>query len=232
MSLLLVITLFLVLAAEFLNGLTDAANAIATVVGTRVLSPKKAVVMAAVLNLVGVLITGTAVATTIGKGILNPEIITIEVVAAGMLTIVVWSAAAWKFGIPTSETHELLAGLAGAGLAVAGPSVLLWEGWSKVLIGLGMSTLLGFGLGFLVMVAIYWIFRRSNRTKTNRLFGRLQILSAAFMAFSHGSNDGQKFIAIVHYSLLIVHSSSFIVHRYSFGIQFDSPSNENHRFFG
>jgi PiT family inorganic phosphate transporter len=170
MSVLLVVTLLLVLGAEFVNGLTDAANAIATVVGTRVLSPTKAVVMAAVFNMAGVLVTGTAVAATIGKGIVDPEIITLEVVAAAMLTIVVWSTAAWRFGIPTSETHELVAGLAGAGLASAGPSVLLWDGWRKVLIGLGMSTLIGFGLGLVIMVAIYWLFHRAPRSPTNRFF--------------------------------------------------------------
>lgn len=203
MSAPLIITLLLVLAAEFTNGLTDAANAISTVVGTRVLSPMKAVAMAAVLNLVGVLATGTAVATTIGKDIVDPNIITIEVVAAAMLTVVVWTTAAWRFGIPTSETHELLAGLAGAGLASAGPAVLLSDGWIKVLVGLGMSTLLGFGLAFVIMVAIYWIFRRVHRANTNILFGRLQIFSAAFMAFSHGSNDGQKFMGVFSLALFL-----------------------------
>ncbi len=199
----LLLVLFLVLAAEFTNGLTDAANAIATVVSTRVLSPQKAVIMAAVLNMVGVLVTGTAVATTIGKDIVRPEIITIEVVGAAMLTVVVWTTTAWYFGIPTSETHELLAGLAGAGLAWAGPSVLLWEGWRKVIIGLGMSTLFGFGLAFVIMVAIYWIFRRVSRGWASRLFGRLQIISAAFMAFSHGSNDGQKFMGVFSLALFL-----------------------------
>jgi inorganic phosphate transporter, PiT family len=199
----LLLVLFLVLTAEFTNGLTDAANAIATVVGTRVLSPSRAVIMAAVMNLVGVLVTGTAVASTIGKDIVRPEVITVEVVGAAMLTVVIWTLAAWRFGIPTSETHELLAGLAGAGLAWAGPSVLLWEGWRKVLIGLGMSTLLGFGLAFVLMVAIYWIFRRIPRAKGNRIFGRLQILSAGFMAFSHGSNDGQKFMGVFALALFL-----------------------------
>ncbi len=203
MSFELLLVLILVLGAEFTNGLTDAANAIATVVSTRVLSPMKAVIMAAALNMAGVLVTGTAVATTIGKDIVRPEIITIEVVGAAMLTVVVWTTTAWFFGIPTSETHELLAGLAGAGLAWAGPSVLLWEGWRKVIAGLGMSTLLGFGLAFVVMVAIYWIFRRAHRTRANRLFGRLQMLSAAFMAFSHGSNDGQKFMGVFSLALFL-----------------------------
>lgn len=199
----LLVVLLLVLAAEFMNGLTDAANAIATVVGTRVLSPFRAVTMAAVLNMAGVLITGTAVAATVGTGIVQPEVISLETVAAAMLTIVVWTLAAWYFGIPTSETHELLAGLAGAGLATAGPSVLLWEGWAKVLIGLGVSTLAGFGLGFLLMVAIYWAFRRMRRSLALRVFSRLQILSAGFMAFSHGSNDGQKFMGVFALALLL-----------------------------
>jgi PiT family inorganic phosphate transporter len=199
----LLLVLLLVLGAEFTNGLTDAANAIATVVGTRVLSPGKAVVMAAVLNMAGVLVTGTAVASTIGKGILDPTVITLEVVAAAMLTVVVWTMTAWKFGIPTSETHELLAGLAGAGLASAGPSVLLLDGWRKVLIGLSMSTLLGFGLAFVIMIIIYWLFRHAHRTPANRLFGRLQIFSAGFMAFSHGSNDGQKFMGVFALALFL-----------------------------
>ncbi|HSQ37307.1 MAG TPA: inorganic phosphate transporter [Acidimicrobiia bacterium] len=199
----LVVVLLLVLAAEFTNGLTDAANAIATVVGTRVLTPMKAVLMAAVLNMAGVLITGTAVAATIGKGIVRPDVIALETVAAAMLTIVVWTMAAWFFGIPTSETHELLAGLAGAGLATAGTSALLWDGWRKVLIGLGVSTIVGFGLAFLIMVTIAWIFRNTRRSRSNRLFGRLQIVSAAFMAFSHGSNDGQKFMGVFALAMLL-----------------------------
>src|SRR3990172_9000442 len=199
----LLLVLLLVLAAEFTNGLTDAANAIATVVGTRVLSPMQAVLMAAVLNMAGVLVTGAAVAATIGTGIVRPDAINLDTVAAGMLTVVVWTTAAWFYGIPTSETHELLAGLAGAGLAYAGPSVLLGEGWLKVLLGLGFSTIIGFGLAFGVMVAIYWIFRTVSRTRSKRVFSRAQVVSAAFMAFSHGSNDGQKFMGVFTLALLL-----------------------------
>jgi PiT family inorganic phosphate transporter len=203
MSIGLIVVLILVLGAEFTNGLTDAANAIATVVGTRVLSPGKAVAMAAVLNMAGVLVTGTAVAATIGKDIIDPSIINTHVVGAAMLTVVVWTTAAWRFGIPTSETHELLAGLAGAGLAWAGPSVLVWTGWERVLIGLGISTLAGFILAYLMMLAIYWMFRRAHRSKVNKAFGRLQIVSAGFMAFSHGSNDGQKFMGVFALALFL-----------------------------
>src|SRR3972149_6330468 len=119
----LLVVLLLVLAAEFVNGWTDAPNAIATVVSTRVLSPSQAVFMAAVLNIVGALVTGTAVAATIGKGIVRPDTINLSVVAAAMLTIIIWSTIAWFYGMPTSESHELIAGLTGAGLAMAGASV-------------------------------------------------------------------------------------------------------------
>ena len=199
----LIPVLLLVLAAEFVNGWTDSPNAIATVVSTRVLSPSKAVFMAAVLNMVGALVTGTAVATTIGTGIVKPEVISLPVVAAATLTVVVWSTIAWFYGIPTSESHELIAGLTGAGLATSGPSVLLWEGWQKVLIGLGISTLLGFSLGMVVMTSLYWLFRRARVSSIRNIFGRLQILSAAFMAFSHGSNDGQKFMGVFTLALML-----------------------------
>ena len=199
----LVITLLLVLAAEFVNGWTDAPNAIATVVSTRVLSPSHAVVMAAAMNILGALLTGTAVAVTIGKGIVQPEAICLSTVAAGMLAIVTWSTVAWWFGLPTSETHALVAGLAGAGLAYAGPSVLLWEGWRKVLIGLGLSTIVGFAFGYMVMNIIYRLLHRVSMTRVRQVFGRLQVLSAAFMAFSHGSNDGQKFMGAFALALFL-----------------------------
>jgi len=199
----LIVVLLLVLAAEFVNGLTDAPNAIATVVSTHVLSPFKAVIMAAGLNILGVLLTGTAVATTIGKGIVRPEFIDLSVVAAAMLTIVLWSTIAWRYGIPTSESHELVAGLSGAGLAAAGPSVLLWGGWQKVLIGLGFSTFLGFVLSFVLMTGLYWLLRKTSTSSVRNIFGRLQIVSAGFMAFSHGSNDGQKFMGAFSLALVL-----------------------------
>ncbi len=199
----LIVVLLLVLAAEFVNGWTDAPNAIATVVSTRVLSPSKAVAMAAILNIVGTLVTGTAVASTIGKGIVKPEFIDLSVVAAAMITIVLWSTVAWRYGIPTSESHELVAGLAGAGLATSGPSVLLWAGWQKVLIGLGFSTFLGFLLSMTVMTGLYWALRWTPLSTIRGIFSKLQIVSAAFMAFSHGSNDGQKFMGVFSLALVL-----------------------------
>lgn len=196
------LVLALVLAAEFVNGWTDAPNAIATVVSTRVLSPYRAVLMATVLNILGAM-SGTAVAATIGTGIVDPGAITPLTVGAAMVGIVVWSTLAWYFGMPTSESHALVSGLAGAGLATVGPDVLLWEGWQKVIIGLGFSTFLGFAGGLLLIAAIYRFLMQSTPGTVRRLFGRLQIFSAAFMAFSHGSNDGQKFIGTFTLTLVL-----------------------------
>src|SRR5512134_536058 len=143
-SLLLILVLGLVLAAEFVNGWTDSPNAIATVVSTRVLSPYQAVIMATVLNAIGAM-SGTAVAATIGQDIVRSDVINLTTVGAAMVGIIFWSTLAWYFGLPTSESHALIAGLTGAGLATAGPSSLLWSGWSKVLIGLVFSSFFGFG---------------------------------------------------------------------------------------
>ncbi len=195
--------LALILAAEFVNGWTDAPNAIATVVSTRVLSPNQALAMAAVFNLLGAM-SGTAVAATIGKGIVDPSIINTTTVAAAMAGIIIWSLLAYYIGgIPTSESHALVAGLAGAGLATAGPSVLVWEGWKKVLIGLFFSSFLGFFIALGIMLILYRIFFHSSPGPMRILFGRLQVLSAAFMAFSHGSNDGQKFIGVFSLALVL-----------------------------
>ncbi|MGH7773576.1 MAG: inorganic phosphate transporter [Candidatus Binatia bacterium] len=194
--------LLLVLAAEFVNGWTDAPNAIATVVSTRVLSPYQALLMATILNIVGAM-SGTAVAATIGKGIVKPDVINLITVGAAMVGIIFWSTLAWYYGLPTSESHALVAGLTGAGLATVGPSALLWDGWSKVLIGLLFSTFLGFFGGLFIMGMLYRILVDSRPGTVRRSFGRLQVLSAAFMAFSHGSNDGQKFIGTFSLALLL-----------------------------
>jgi len=196
------LVLLLVLAAEFVNGWTDAPNAIATVVSTRVMSPQRAVLMATVLNVLGTM-SGTAVAVTIGTGIVDPKVIDLVTVAAAMVGIVSWSTLAWYYGLPTSESHALVAGLAGAGLAVAGPDALLWDGWRKVFIGLGFSSFLGFGAGLLLISALYHMLVHSTPGMVRSLFGRLQIFSAAFMAFSHGSNDGQKFMGAFSLALVL-----------------------------
>lgn len=201
-SVALIVVLALVLAAEFVNGWTDAPNAIATVVSTRVLKPRTAVIMASVLNGLGAM-SGTAVAATIGKDIVRPEAINLITVGAAMVGIIFWSTLAWRFGLPTSESHALVSGLAGAGMATAGSSVLLWSGWQKVLIGLAFSTILGFAVGWFIITIISRFFHRGTPGKTRKIFGRLQLISAAFMAFSHGSNDGQKFIGTFTLALVL-----------------------------
>lgn len=198
----LIVVLLLVLAAEFVNGATDSPNAIATVVSTRVLSPRAAVLMATVLNAVGVLY-GTKVAATIGQDLVRPDAISLATIGSAMLAIVLWSSLAWRYGLPTSESHALVASLTGAAFAAGGSEALVAAGWIKVLIGLLFSTFLGFGGGLAIILLIYWTCRRARPSRVTSAFGRLQILSAGFMAFSHGSNDGQKFMGVFTLALMV-----------------------------
>lgn len=202
MDAILVFVLFMVLAAEFVNGWTDAPNAIATVVSTRVMSRSSAVAMAVVFNVVGVF-AGTAVAATIGQGIIDSTMVNPPTIGAALLGIVVWSTVAAQFGMPTSESHALVAGLAGAALAVGGPEALLWAGWKKVIIGLFLSGVVGFLASYLFAKLIKRAFASSPPSSTGKSFRRWQIASAAFMAFNHGSNDGQKFIGVFALVLLL-----------------------------
>lgn len=182
---------------EFANGWTDAPNSIATVVSTRVLRPHHAVVMAGALNLIGALVVGTAVAKTIAEGILDPNAVGLDTVGAAVLGATIWALGAQYFGLPSSESHALVAGLLGAGFAKSGLDALRWEGTSKSLLGLVTSPAGGFLVGLVLMVLIYRTFRRVRRATVSRVFGRAQILSAAFMAFSHGTNDAQKTMGII-----------------------------------
>jgi inorganic phosphate transporter, PiT family len=196
------LVLLLVLAAEFVNGWTDAPNSIATVVSTRVLRPYTAVAMATALNIAGAF-SGIAVAQTIGKGIVRPESVDLRTIAAAMFAIVVWSTLAWWRGLPTSESHALVASLTGAALATSGPGALIAEGWHKVLIGLMFSTVFGFAGGFILLLLIYRLFQRAHPDTVRRVFGKLQIVSSALMAYSHGGNDGQKFIGVFALTLFL-----------------------------
>ncbi|MBI1886211.1 MAG: inorganic phosphate transporter [Chloroflexi bacterium] len=198
----LIFAFIAVLAFEAVNGWTDAPNAIATVVSTRALPPFVAVAMAAVLNLAGAL-SGTAVATTIGKDIVDIQAVTLETGAAAALAVVIWSGTAAYFGLPTSESHGIVSAIAGAAVAAAGTDVLLWDGWQKVFTGVGAAVVFGFGGAFLVMVLILWLFQRFSPSLMRRTFAPLQILSSAFMAFSHGTADGQKAIGVMAMLLAI-----------------------------
>jgi inorganic phosphate transporter, PiT family len=193
----LVVVLALAYLFEFANGWTDAPNSIATVVSTRVLRPLPAVIMAGTLNLVGALVVGTAVAKTIASGIVDPGFVTLGTVAAAVLAATLWALSAQYFGLPSSESHALVAGLLGAGFATGGLEALEWSGTSKSLIGLVTSPLGGFVVGLVLMVVIYRLFARVRRPTVSKIFGRGQILSAGFMAFSHGTNDAQKTMGII-----------------------------------
>ena len=192
-----VVVLTLAYLFEFANGWTDAPNSIATVVSTRVLRPLPAVIMAGTLNLVGALVVGTAVAKTIASGIVDPGFVTLGTVAAAVLAATLWALSAQYFGLPSSESHALVAGLLGAGFATGGLEALEWSGTSKSLIGLVTSPLGGFVVGLVLMVMIYRLFARVRRPTVSKIFGRGQILSAGFMAFSHGTNDAQKTMGII-----------------------------------
>jgi len=203
--LLLLLIIAVALIFDFTNGAHDCANAIATVVSTKALSPRTAVLMAAVLNFVGALL-GEEVAHTLGSGIVNPAVVAGShlLVLAALVGAIAWNLITWYYGIPSSSSHALIGGLIGAAVAHAGFTTL--NGMSivkKVLIPLVCSPLAGFAVGFLLMGLISVVLCRVHRTKLNRVFYKLQIVSAAFMATSHGLNDAQKTMGVITLALLI-----------------------------
>ena len=185
---------------DFINGFHDTANAIATSVATRVLKPGTAVLMAGVLNVLGAL-TGTAVATTIGKGIVPPTVTTQLLVIAALLSAIAWDLVTWRFGIPSSSSHALIFSIVGAGVAAAGWQSIEFSGLTKTFQGLVFSPLLGFLGAFLLMLLLLWILARMRPQLVTRIFGRLQVLSAAWLAFSHGGNDAQKTMGVITMAL-------------------------------
>ena len=198
----LILVILIAVAFDFANGFNDAANAIATVVSTRVMSPLAAVSMAAAMNFLGA-VSGTAVAKAIGKGVVDPDGVTLLSVAGGVAAAAIWVLVASRLGMPVSGSHSLIAGVAGAGVAQAGWDVLVQAGIFKILLGLVFSPLLGFLGGYLLMLAIYWALRRVTPAMITAIFGKLQIASAAAMAFSHGSNDAQKTMGVITLSLAV-----------------------------
>jgi PiT family inorganic phosphate transporter len=197
---LLALVIVAALAFDFINGFHDTANAIATCISTRALSIRNAILMAAGLNFVGALVS-THVAATIGKGIVDPSQVTQVVVLAALLGAIFWDLLTWHYGIPSSSSHAIIGGLIGAVIADRGIGVLKWEGLSKILAAIVISPLAGTVAAFLIMVAIFWLFRGYHPSPLNRGFRKLQILSAAFMAFSHGSNDAQKSMGVITLAL-------------------------------
>ena len=196
----LVIVALLILVAltfDYINGFHDAANSIATVVSTRVLSPAKAVIWAAVFNFVAAFGFGTAVAKTIGSGMIDIQAVTFAVIFSGLMGAIVWDLITWYYGLPTSSSHALIGGYAGAAVARAGFGVILPGGWTKTLIFIVLAPMLGLVLGFTLMVAILWIFHRVAPARVDRLFRRLQLVSAALYSLGHGANDAQKTMGII-----------------------------------
>jgi PiT family inorganic phosphate transporter len=192
-----VVIILVALAFDFLNGFHDAANSIATVVSTRVLSPKKAVLWAAFFNFVAAFVMGTAVAKTMGKGMIDLAVVTNEVILAGLIGAIAWNLFTWYYGLPVSSSHALIGGYAGAAVAKAGPGAILVSGWTKTLIFIVLAPLMGMFVAFFLMVAVTWTFRRWHPFKLDQLFRRLQLVSAGLYSLGHGGNDAQKTMGII-----------------------------------
>jgi len=198
----LIITL--ALAFDFVNGFHDAANSIATIVSTRVLKPHYAVAWAAFFNFVAFLIFPLGVAATIGKGVVISQYVTIPIITAGLVGAIVWDLITWWGGLPTSSSHALVGGFAGAAVAASGFQALLMGGLLTIGAWILVAPLLGLVIGFTIMVATYWIFRRSSPLRVGALFRRLQLVSAAAYSLGHGGNDAQKTMGIIFAVLLSI----------------------------
>jgi PiT family inorganic phosphate transporter len=190
---------------DFINGFHDTANAVATVIATRVLTPQVAILMSGTLNFCGAMVA-THVATTISKGIIDPHLATQPLIMAAVLGAIVWNLITWFYGIPSSSSHALIGGLVGAGIAHGGMSIVQWKGvWEKVAIPLIVSPIAGFVLGAIVMITITFFFRNSNPNAVGTPFKRLQLLSSMAVSYTHGQNDGQKSMGIITLALIAHH---------------------------
>ena len=188
---------------DFTNGFHDTANAIATSVSTRALSPRAAVLLAAILNFLGAF-ASFAVAATIAKGIVNPEVVTLSVILAGLVGAITWNLVTWFLGLPSSSSHALIGGVGGAAIAAAGWDVINWNGiWDKVVKPGVLSPTLGFAIALALMIVIVWVIRRRSPSRVNRVFRRAQIVSGSFVAFTHGTNDAQKTMGIMALALVV-----------------------------
>ncbi|HSU66306.1 MAG TPA: inorganic phosphate transporter [Tepidisphaeraceae bacterium] len=201
------------LVFDFLNGFHDAANSIATVVSTRVLTPPQAVAWAAFFNFAAAFLFGTAVASTIGKGLIAPAGIDVYVVLAGLVGAIVWNILTWLLALPTSSSHALVSALAGAAIVKSGFGVILWQGWSRgwggTLLFLILSPCIGFLFGAFNMILVSWLFRRATPHKVDTLFRRLQLLSAGVYSLAHGGNDAQKTMGVIVMLLIAAGKASW-----------------------
>ncbi len=189
--------IFIALVFDFLNGFHDAANSIATIVSTRVLSPRKAVIWAAFFNLVAAVVFDVHIAKTVGKGLINIEEVNEYVIMAALLGAIAWNLITWFYGLPSSSSHALIGGYGGAAIAKAGFGAILYSGWIKTLVFIVIAPVMGMVLGYFLQVALSWIVRDKPYSKVNSLFRKLQLLSAALYSLGHGTNDAQKTMGII-----------------------------------
>ena len=198
----LVVIILLAIGFGVSNGFNDAANSIATAIGSRAISPRNALFIAVIANFAGAA-TGQAVARTIGKGILVPEAISYLTVIAALASVIIWTIMATRLGLPVSLSHGFIAAIAAAGMAVVGSGAVVWSKIYQIIGGVFLAPVLGFVGGFALMVIIYWVFRRSAPDRMRTIFSRWQYLATAFMAYSHGKNDGQMPIGVITMSLVV-----------------------------
>ncbi len=193
---LIIVIVLLALSFDFINGFHDTANAIATSVSTKALSPRYAILVATSLNFMGAL-SGTAVAATIGKSIVAPDLVSPAVMIAALIGAIFWNLFTWYFGIPSSSSHALIGGLIGAVIAGFGFNAVLWAGFWKIFAGLIIAPILGGVVGSIVMTLLFWFSRTASPARTNNSFRKMQVISACMAAFAHGSNDAQKSMGII-----------------------------------
>ena len=194
---LILVIIFIALIFDFLNGFHDSANSIATIVSTRVLTPRKAVMWAAFFNLVAAFFFETHIAKTFGKGLVQLEVVNEYVIMAGLLGAIFWNIITWYYGLPTSSSHALMGGYAGAAIAKAGFGAILYAGWIKTIMFIFLAPLMGMIIGFFLMVILMWLFHKRPSSKINGVFRKLQLFSAALYSLGHGTNDAQKTMGII-----------------------------------
>ncbi|MEX2262015.1 MAG: inorganic phosphate transporter [Bryobacteraceae bacterium] len=194
---LVVLIVTIALIFDYINGFHDAANSIATIVATRVLTPFQAVVWAAFFNFVSAFSFGTAVASTVGTGFVDLNLVTPYVVLAGLLGAIAWDLITWYLGLPTSSSHALIGGYAGAGIAKAGMAALIVGKWPLTLAFIVLAPLIGLVVAYVLMLAVYWLFRNSSPVRMDSYFRKMQLLSAAMFSYAHGTNDAQKTMGII-----------------------------------
>jgi len=198
----ILILIAVALTFDFINGFHDAANSIATVVSTRVLTPAKAVIWAAFFNFIAAATFGTAVAQTVGAGMIDLRVVTFTVIFGGLVGAIIWNLITWYWGLPTSSSHALFGGYGGAAVAKAGFSAVIVSGWTKTIVFIVISPVVGMTIGWLLMVASLWIFRSASPRRVDTFFRRMQLLSAAGFSLMHGANDAQKTMGIISGALV------------------------------